>query len=252
MHYQERAFFLLKTLINQVADFEMLGNRILIVAAHPDDDILGCGGIMARCRKEGAAVKVVFLGEGSTSRFDASEREGQEALAAIEERQKSAKMALEILGVEDWAFYDLSDGLFDMTSVLDIGKIIESEIANFSPDTVFTHSHVDANNDHGITFQATLQATRPGALNHVENVLSYEVPTSTEWRFTEAFTPNYLVGIEDEMEAKVKAMAAYTSEQKPYPFPRSAEGLRTLAKVRGMQAGLPYAEAFQVIRAIRP
>ena len=228
----------------------MLGNRILIVAAHPDDDILGCGGVMARCRKEGAAVKVVFLGEGSTSRFDASDRDGPEALAAIAERRNAAKKALDILGLEDITFHDLSCGRFDRAPILEIGKIIEAEIEAFKPDTVFTHSHVDANNDHGIAFQATLQASRPGALNHVANVLSYEVPTSTEWRFTETFTPNYFIGIEDEIDAKIKAMAAYGSEQKPYPFPRSAEGLRALAMVRGMQAGIPYAEAFQVIRGI--
>ena len=109
---------------------------------------------------------------------------------------------------------------------------------------------VDANNDHKLTFQATLQATRPGALNSVATVLSFEILSSTEWAFIETFKPNYFVSIEAEIEAKLNAMAKYKTETKPFPFPRSSEGIRALAMLRGAQAGVKFAEAFQVVRSI--
>ena len=228
----------------------MLGDRVLVIGAHPDDEILGCGGVMAKLRKRGAAVRVLFVGEGSSCRFSAADRHNPECSVAIGERQKAARTALARIGVEEMTFLDAACGQFDTIPLIEIGKSIESEIAAFGPDTVLTHSHVDANNDHRITFQAALQATRPGALNHVASVLSYEVLTSTEWRFVESFLPNYFVSIEDEIEAKVDAMAAYTTETKPFPFPRSAENIRALAMLRGAQAGVSFAEAFHVVRGI--
>lgn len=228
----------------------MLGERVLVVCAHPDDEILGCGAVMAKLRKRGAAVRVLIIGEGSSCRFDAEDRESPECLAAIAGRQAAAREALHRIGVDGPTFLDVPCGRFDTTPLIDIGKSIEAEIAAFLPDTVLTHAHTDANNDHRITFQATLQATRPGALNHVAAVLSFEVPSSTEWRFVETFQPNYFVPIEGEIDAKIEAMSAYGAEMKPFPFPRSAELIRALAMVRGANAGVAFAEAFHLVRGI--
>lgn len=228
----------------------MLGERILIVCAHPDDDILGCAGVMAKLRKRGAAVRVMFLGEGSSCRYTPTEHEGLECQSAIALKQLDARAALAMLDVNDIVFRKTKCGRFDMTPLIDIGKLVESEIADFRPDTVLTHSFVDANNDHKVAFQATLQATRPGALNNVSTVISFEILSSTEWAFVETFKPNYFVSIEAEIEAKLDAMAKYTTETRPFPFPRSAEGIRALAMLRGTQAGVKFAEAFQVVRSI--
>mgnify|MGYP001336083408 CR=1 FL=1 len=225
-------------------------NRILVIAAHPDDEVLGCGGAIAKLADLGRVVRVVFLGEGSTCRFDVADIDSPEARDAIEQREVAARQALKILNVDDVLFRDLSCGRFDREPIIDIGKLVEREIAEFVPDTVFTHSMVDANVDHRITFQAALQATRPGAQNFVPNLLSFEVPSSTEWRFTEQFAPNLFIGIEDELERKLAAFEMYATEIRPYPFPRSVEGLRSISRVRGMQAGLPYAEAFVIVRSL--
>lgn len=228
----------------------MLGKRILVVAAHPDDDILGCAGSMYKLQKNGAEIRVLFIGEGSSGRFSIADHNSMQCKNAILNREKSAKIALGFINVKNITFLNNPAGRFDTIPLIDIGKSIELEIAEFCPDTIFTHSNVDANSDHRITFQATLQATRPGALNHVASLLSYEVPSSTEWRFIKTFRPTYFVEITNEIDSKIKAMNTYTSEVKPFPFPRSPENIRALAMVRGSQAGVAYAEAFEIVRGI--
>lgn len=228
----------------------MLGGRVLVVCAHPDDEILGCGGVLAKLRKRDAAVRVLFLGEGSSCRFDPADRGGAACLDAIDERQKAARAALARVGVNEINFQNAPCGQFNMVPLIELGRSIEAEINDFGPDTVLTHAHVDANNDHRIAFQAVLQATRPGALNHVASVLSFEVLSSTEWRFVETFRPNYFVSIEAEISAKIEAMSLYASETRPFPFARSPENIRALAMMRGAQAGTGFAEAFHLVRGI--
>lgn len=228
----------------------MIGERILVVAAHPDDEVLGCGGTIARYRQAGAAVRIVFLGEGSTARFTRDRLACAEALAAIADRTKSGMQAASVLGVDEPVFHNLPCVRFDTLPIIDIGKIVESEIQAFQPDTILTHTDIDTNMDHRLTLQACLQATRPGANNAVANLLSFEVQSSTEWRFTDQFRPGVFVDIGATLETKLQAMAAYESEVRPYPFPRSREGITAQAMVRGMQAGIEYAEAFQLVRSI--
>lgn len=230
----------------------MLGQRVLVVCAHPDDEVLGCGGVMASLCKSGAALRALFLGEGSSCRFDHSLRSGAECLNAKLERQKAAQAVSSLIGAEEVAFGDAPCGDFGSVPLIDLGRRIEAEISAFRPDTILSHSHVDANQDHRIVFQATLQATRPGALNKVASFLSFEIPSSTDWRFVEAFRPNYFVSIDEEaLNTKLSAMKLYASEMKPYPSARSPEAIRALAMVRGAQAGLPFAEAFQIVRGIK-
>jgi len=221
--------------------------RILIIAAHPDDETLGCGGLISKYRQRDIEFKVLFLGEGSTCRF--SDPSDAEALVAIEVRTKSACLAMDFLGIQNFEFHDLPCGRFDQVPIIIINKIIEDSIRDFKPDTVITHSSNDANNDHKIVFNATIMATRPGAQNHVSRLLSYEVLSSSEWAFLNTFNPNYFEEIsEEDLARKWQALNLYESEVRSYPFPRSSEGMRALAMTRGMQAGVAYAEAFHLVR----
>ena len=160
-------------------------NKVLIIAAHTDDEILGCGGLLSNLRDQ-AEFKVVFVAEGTTCRYD--KPSCQEAQKEIELRNGFAVKALNSLGVTHYCFYNLPCGRLDNTPQIEINKIIEKEIKLFSPDTVFTHSNCDSNKDHHKVYDATIIATRPQSL--VKRVLSYEVLSSTEWGFDKAFSPN--------------------------------------------------------------
>lgn len=225
--------------------------KVLVVVAHPDDEVLGCGGTIHKLLGQGAKVRVVVLGEGSSCRFSADQLGSELVKTTIKQRQSFAEEALATLGVSDYAFGDLPCGRFDTCPMIDIGKKIEAEIAEFDPDTVFTHSGGDTNSDHRITFNAMLIATRPVPGNNVRTLLSCEIPSSTEWRFVETFTPNFFVDLdESNLDAKVRAFDCYVAtEGRPFPFPRCDVGLRTLAAYRGMQVGVNAAEAFQIVRS---
>jgi LmbE family N-acetylglucosaminyl deacetylase len=221
--------------------------RALIIAAHPDDEILGCGGLISKYQALGVIFKILFIGEGSTCRFE--EPKSNEALIAIKQRNSSAIRSLKSLGVIDLEFNNLPCGRLDQVPIISINKIIENAINNFLPDTVITHSPYDANNDHKIVFNATIMATRPGAQNVVNEVMSYEVLSSSEWVYVQTFTPNYFEELtEKDVESKWQALSLYETEIKNYPFPRSRDGVRALAMIRGMQSGVKFAEAFHLIR----
>lgn len=224
--------------------------RAVIIAAHPDDEVLGCGGIISKYRAMNVEFKVLFVAEGSTCRFE--DPFEADALLAIRQRSKFSEKALQSLGVKEFEFHDLPCGRLDQVPIISINKIIERAIREFKPDTVFTHSPSDVNNDHKIVFNSTLMATRPGAQNQVERLLCYEVLSSSEWTFSNGFTPNHFEGISQaDLDKKWQALACYESEIRSYPFPRSREGVQSLAMTRGMQAGLLYAEAFHLVREVR-
>ena len=221
--------------------------KLLVIAAHPDDELLGCGGSIAKYLNEGVLVKVLFLGEGSTCRYD--DPTCKEAVAAIKERNLLAVEASEAIGVNDFEFHNLPCGRFDQTPIIIVNKIIESVIRKFRPDTVFTHSEGDSNNDHRITYRATIMATRPCGEHVVNRLFCYEVLSSSEWSYTSSFLPNYFVSLtEKQLLAKWGALECYTTEMRDYPFPRSWLGVKNLAMKRGMQAGFEFSEAFQLIR----
>lgn len=225
---------------------------VLVVAAHPDDEVLGCGGTMARMAGEGRSVHVLILGEGATSRHD--RREDADA-AALERLRIDAKRANGALGVADVRFAGLPDNRFDTVALLDVVKSIESLIAELRPSVVFTQHGGDLNIDHAVTFRAVLTATRPVAGSPVRAVYAYEVASSTEWafqRFAPEFRPSLFVNIAATLEAKIRAMEAYESESRPFPHPRSPEALRAVAARWGSVVGLASAEAFDVIREVRP
>ena len=219
--------------------------RALVIAAHPDDDILGCGGILSRFKNE-IEFKVVFIAEGSSARFpnDSS----KECIDEIIHRTQCAKRALSSLGVEDISMHNLPCCNLDKTGHLEVNKIIEKEINFFRPDTVFTHSSCDSNQDHHIVYNSSIIATRPGS--GVNNLISYEVLSSTEWGFSNPFAPNLFFSLSgDDVEQKVKAMQFYDTEVKEFPYPRSPKGIRSLASFRGLQSGHESAEAFKIVRS---
>lgn len=222
----------------------------LVLAAHPDDEVLGCGGTIARRVEEGEEVYIAILGEGITSRYDNRDEADQERL---DELHATSKQVAELLGASELFMYNLPDNRFDTVPLLDVIKIIEGLIERVEPDTVFTQHGGDLNIDHTVVYRAALTATRPMADHPVKTVYSYEVASSTEWafeKFEPSFQPNTFVDITDTLETKVQAMEMYEIEARPYPHPRAPESLRAIARNWGRTTGLHAAEAFELVRSV--
>ena len=218
--------------------------NVLAVAAHPDDEVLGCGATLARHADRGDAVSVLILGTGALSRPEGTAAQ----VAALGEQ---AQAAGRILGVREVRVLDLPDNRFDSLDLLDIVRRVEVELTRLAPDIVYTHHAADLNVDHRRTFEAVVTACRPTGPDGPRRVLSFEVPSSTEWQpptAAPAFAPNVFVDVDVTLERKVAALAAYVGEVRPFPHPRSAEALRALAAWRGASAGLRAAEAFALVR----
>ena len=224
--------------------------RILIVAAHPDDEVLGLGGTIAKISGE-HQVYVAILGEGVTSRFP---HRSEANSALVEELQTDARAVAKLLGVTTIVFEGLPDNRFDQLPLLEIVKRVERLIEDLRPVTIYTHHPGDLNIDHVITFRATLTATRPVQGCPVKDVYTFEVPSSTEWGFeclAPGFRPSVFVDISGTIETKIRAIQTYSSEMRPFPHPRSPEALRAIARRWGSVAGVDYAEAFELIRSVR-
>jgi len=219
--------------------------KILIVAAHPDDEILGAGGTIAKHVKSGDEVDILLLSKGVMARYNQKNKHSSKMIDEVNTQAKRIGAMLNT-GV---VFRDFPDNKFDSVPLLDIIKSIEEIIAKYKPEIIYTHWEHDLNIDHKITFQAVMTATRPIG-SSVKKILSFEVPSSSEWNFTKSFRPNYYINIEDTINYKIKAMKMYEGEIRKYPHPRSEEGIRILAKRRGMETDLKYAEAFRIIREI--
>lgn len=227
--------------------------RIMVVAAHPDDELLGLGATLHRIIKEqGAQVHVIILGEGITSRSDI--RNPEQWKEQLEQHHRNIETARQHIGYHSMRTYNFADNRFDSHDLLDIVKVVEHEKESYRPDIIMTHNSTDLNIDHQLTFQAVMTATRPMEGERVRTVLCFETPSATEWQAPSMqpfFAPNLYVAVrEEDVEAKIKAMAAYEFESRPFPHPRSAEALRILAQYRGVQVGAAYAEAFQIVRQI--
>ncbi|HUF11442.1 MAG TPA: PIG-L deacetylase family protein [Rhodothermales bacterium] len=225
--------------------------RTLVIAAHPDDEVLGCGGTIARLARDGTAVKVIILSDGESSRWQSP---GDVPGEVVESRRAAARKAAAILGVEAPMMFDYPDNRFDTVPLLEITKTVESVIREFEPDTVFTHHSGDMNVDHRLTAEAVMTATRPAPESSVERVYSFEVLSSTHvaaGHFGRPFLPNVMVEISDTIEDKLEAMKCYERELHPFPHPRSLESIRSLASMRGTVCAVAAAEAFVLVREIR-
>ncbi len=226
-----------------------MNNRILVVAAHPDDEVLGCGGTIARLVKEGYEAYTLILGEGITSRDKIRNRKKREK--DINKLKNQIRKANKILGVKEVLSFDFPDNRFDSVDFLDIVKVIEEVKNELKPELVFTHSKSDMNIDHRITYMAVITSTRPMQNESVRTIYSFEVLSSTEWNYPLSFSPNVYFNIENTLDLKLKAMMEYKMELREYPHPRSIEGIRTKAMQRGMEVGFPYAEAFELVRCLK-
>lgn len=225
--------------------------KFLVIAAHPDDEVLGCGGTITRLSREGHCVYIAILGEGVTSRYSNREEASQELVESLHSRSRQVAA---FLGAEDPFIYNLPDNRFDTVPLLDVVKVIETLIKQVEPHSVYTQHGGDLNIDHAIVYRATLAATRPMSGGSIKQVYAFEVPSSTEWSFAQfapAFQPNVFVDISATLDIKIQAMQMYESEVRSFPHPRSPEALRTTAKRWGIVAGLQAAEAFFLVRDVR-
>lgn len=225
--------------------------RILVVAAHPDDEVLGCGGTIARLARENHDVYITILGEGITSRY---KRREQADPSLLEKLHMCSRQVAKILGARDVFLYKLPDNRFDTVPLIDVVKIIESIVANLTPEIIYTHHGGDLNIDHMVVHRAVLTATRPMKGQPVREVYAFEVPSSTEWafqRFESVFRPNVFVNISCTLDVKVQALSHYETEIRTFPHPRSPEAVRTIAYRWGSAVGCEAAEAFELVRAVR-
>ncbi|HET7890005.1 MAG TPA: GNAT family N-acetyltransferase [Candidatus Sulfotelmatobacter sp.] len=228
---------------------EHLGS-VLVIAAHPDDEVLGCGGTMARLLAEGHDVKIAILGEGMTSRYRTREEADRSLLTNLRDH---SRRAADVLGVTDLFLYDLPDNRFDTIPVLDVIKIVEELIRKHAPNTIFTHGSADLNIDHHITHRAVLTATRPIEGHCVRNLYAFEIPSSTDWAFHRmipSFQPNTFFNIDSTIDHKKRAMACYETEVQSFPHPRSLEALEVVARRWGTVVGCQAAEAFELVRSV--
>ena len=225
-----------------------MSSNVLVVAAHPDDEVFGCGGTIARHVAEGDHVDVVFFTDGVGARFEA----GSSASRAEQlVRNKSACRAAEILGIAPPAGFGFPDNRLDAINLLDLVKALETVGERCRPSLVYTHWAGDLNVDHRLVHQAVITAFRPMADTTVTGIRSFEIPSSTEWgdrSLTSAFQPNLFVAIDRFMDVKRRALEAYAQELRPFPHPRSYEAIEALARWRGAELGLMAAEAFVTIR----
>ena len=227
-------------------------NTILVIAAHPDDEVLGCGGTIARFAAEGYEVYTLILGEGITSRDDSRDRNKREE--KIRELKEQTEDANKILGVKKIHAFDFPDNRFDTVALLDIIKVIEKVKKDVGPDLVFTHFHGDLNIDHQLTFKAVMTACRPTKGDSVKEIYSFEIPSSTEWNVPSSLTyfmPDYFVNINKSLEIKINALKEYETELRDFPHPRSLKAVELNAKHWGVKMGFEAAEAFKTIRIIK-
>ena len=222
--------------------------KFLIVVAHPDDDVLGCGGTLKKLSKLNKNVKVIFIAEGSSCRFKNHKKFEKKIQEKIKERENFGKLALLDLGIKNSKFYNLTCGKLNKYPITEVAKIVEDEIAKFNPEVLLTHSNFDVNLDHRTVYQACLQSTRPTKKRKIKALISFEVLSSTEWKYNKVFEPNLFINIEKEIKYKIKAMKRYKTEMSIFPHPRSMMGINTLAKYRGIQSQNKFAEAFKIIR----
>lgn len=227
-----------------------MNESVLIVAAHPDDEVLGCGGTMARLAADGCDVHVAFLADGIGSR-DSEHPVDKEKL---QQRRVAARKAAEILGVASVSFDDLPDNRLDTVPLLELVQRVELLVSQHQPNTVFTHFSGDLNVDHRQVYRAVVTACRPQTGHPVHELLCFEVASSTEWQppgHGKSFNPNLFINIGDTLERKLAALDAYASEMRAWPHPRSQRALESLARWRGATVGCEAAEAFVLERCLR-
>jgi N-acetylglucosamine malate deacetylase 1 len=218
---------------------------LMVIAAHPDDEVLGCGGTLLKLSKTKCKINILFVSDGVSSR---KKRISYDKLIA--NRYVCAKKVGKILTANKIEFLSFPDNALDTVPLINIVKQIEVKIRKYKPDTVLTHSQHDLNIDHQLVHKSVLTATRPQDLNIIKKIYSFEILSSSEWNFSEKiFMANHFVDISKELKEKLKLMKNYSSELKKWPHPRSLKGIENLSRYRGQGVGIAAAEAFSLIRS---
>jgi LmbE family N-acetylglucosaminyl deacetylase len=214
-------------------------NKILVVAAHPDDDILGMGGTLAKYAKQGNEIKVIFMTDGVSSREIKPESSAKRFECAIK--------ALKLLGVEDVSVANFPDNQLDKIGILELTKHISTVIEIYTPNIVYTHFQKDLNVDHRLTAEATIVCSRPTPSSSIKQLCHFEVASSTNWYFGESnFSPNIFVDIEETLDLKIQSLKFYDSEIQDFPHVRSYRAIENHANYRGNFVGITAAEAFEI------
>lgn len=223
--------------------------KVLVIAAHPDDEVLGIGGTVAKLSAEGVECHLLIVTDGSSSQY----RDSDHLHEIIEAKKLETKGCADTLGFKSIHYGGLPDMKLDKTPHIAINQVIEKVIDEVQPDTVFTHFWGDVNRDHQEVYKSTLVVARPVIGQVVRELYCYRVPSSTEWTPNKAdtmFMPNYFVNIEKYAEQKYKAFACYTTELRDYPHPRSIQYLRETDKAAGLRVGISAAEEFVLLRKL--
>ena len=221
----------------------------MLVAAHPDDELLGSAGTLLFYKKRGYNIKIIFLSDGESSR-NISENKKK---ILIKKRKSQAKKISKLCKFTEPVFAEFPDNRLDTIPMLTIVKFVENEIKKFKPTIIITHNENDLNIDHKLTFEAVVTATRPSTKTFVKSIYCFETPSSTENNFSKIkvnFNPNLFFDISKFIDQKIKLLKIYKDEIKSYPHSRSLEGIKVLAKYRGTQIGVKYAEAFYILREL--
>jgi len=222
-----------------------MNKKVLVVAAHADDEVLGCGGTIARHVATGDDVYVVFMADGVQSR-------GVDEATQLEHRNRARDDALTRLGVTQCHAFDFPDNRMDSLPLLEIVQQLEPIIKKFQPQRVITHHYGDLNVDHRVTHKAVMTACRPVPKSSVKELLGFEVLSSTEWAtpYIHPFIPNFFVDISEYISVKVEAAEAYALEMRDKPHSRSVESITALSALRGHSVGVCHAEAYIAYRIL--
>jgi LmbE family N-acetylglucosaminyl deacetylase len=217
--------------------------NILVVAAHPDDEVIGAGGTIAAHAARGDRVFIAILTEGASVQFP-----GEDDKISLKKRQ--AQQAAEVLGAREVFSGDFPDQRLDVTPLLEVNRFVERVAREVEPHIIYTHHYADLNSDHRIAYEAAAVAARPYSLPSFERLLCYSVDTLTHaGRGAQQF--NVYSDITETLELKLKAMQVYETEVRAYPHPRSLEAMRYTALRNGAVVGLRAAEVFQAVLEVR-
>lgn len=226
--------------------------KVLVVCAHPGDEILGCGATLARHVRQGDEVRVMVMGDGWTSRVKSVEK--AKDVVNLDVIEDQGRAALDVIGVKQVEYLRFPDNRFDSVPLLELVKAIEKVKRQFVPDVLYTNSPFDLSIDQQRTSRAVVTAFRPQPGDNRTEILCFEVPSSTEWNTQEGagvFAPNYFVDVAATLELKINAFQCLSSEVRPWPHPRSAEAIEHQAKSRGASVGVGAAETFMLLRVVK-
>ena len=219
-----------------------MNDRLLIIGAHPDDEVLGPGGTAARLARDGWEVFALIVTEGCSTQYP-------DRPDLIARKQTEARRAAAVIGMKDVFFGGLPDMRLDGLPSLEVARCIEPHVRQLQPRWVFTHAEDDVNLDHGVVHRATLVACRPHAQPSIERLLAYPTPSSSEWG-SRPFAPDTYFDVTGFLDTKIDAFRAYETEIRPAPHPRSPEVIRATAELHGSVIGTTHAEAFRTVRQV--